>query len=133
MSAQLFDCTKVTAYFLWEYTHCDNALGLWTCAEDIANFMEFADIFTPESIRDIQAKGLYSYEYIDFMRNIAFRIHVYSGQDHAETNWFTAERLVGNDEWCRSVTDIARIYYDNKSNFEALSGVRSEQVRQNHL
>jgi len=132
MNTQLFDSTKVTAYFLWEYTQCDNALGLWTCAEDIANYMEFAGIFSPEKIKEITDNGLFSFEYIGFLRHIAFRIHVYSRQEDAETNWFAAERLINNYEWCVSVTQIAQIYNDNKHNFKALSGVRSEQVRQNY-
>jgi len=133
MNEQLFEHTKVTAYFLWEYTQSDNALGLWTCAEDIANHLEVTDVFSPARIEEIAAKGTYSFEYIGFIRHIAFRIHVYTGQEHAETNWFAAEKLVGNREWCDSVTKIAKIYFENKSNFVSLTGVRSEQVKINHL
>lgn len=133
MSVGLFETTKIASYFLWEYTQAENALALWTCAEDIANYLEVAGIFNPKQIGEIISKGVYSVEYIAFVRHIAYRIYVYTGRDHAESNWFAAERLIKNDEWCAAVTNIAVIYNDNKSNFESLSGVRSEQVKQNHL
>ena len=133
MNEVLFENTKISSYFLWEYTYAENALGLWTCAEDIANYLEVAGIFTPRQIKDIIDKGIYSYEYIGFVRHIAFRIFIYTGHDDAETNWFRAEKLLNNSEWCAAITQTAKIYFDNKSNFDSLPGVRSEQVKQNHL
>ena len=133
MNENLFDNTKMASYFLWEYTKNENALGMWTCAEDIANYLEVSGIFTTGQITEIKDFGLYSFEYIGFVRHIAFRIYIYTGNCHAETNWFTAEKLLDNNEWCESVTQIAKIYFENKHNFESLTGVRSEKVKQNYL
>jgi len=132
MNDLLFHNTKIAAYFLWEATGCENALGLWTCAEDIGSGLEDRDILSPEIINAIADKGLYSSEYIGLIRHIAYKIYVYTGQSDRESNWFIAEALARSYEWRASVTQIARIYRDNKSNFMALSGVRSDQVRQNY-
>jgi len=133
MNDILFDNTKIASYFFWEYTQADNALALWVCAEDTANYMEVAGIFEPAQIDGIIKKGVYSVEYIAFVRHIAYRLYVYTGNDEADTNWFNAEKLIRNDEWCAAVTKIATVYYENKSNFESLQGVRSERVRNNHM
>jgi len=132
MNDLLFLNTQRAAYFLWEFTGCDNALGLWTCAEDIGGGLEDRGLLTPEHIDSVAGKGVYSSEYIGLIRLIAFKIFIYTGQRDKEANWFIAEALVKNHEWRGSVTQIAGIYRDNKTHFEALSGVRSEHVRQNY-
>jgi len=133
MSEQLFDSTKIASYFLWEYTQAENALALWVCAEDTANYLEASGIYDQAQISAIIEKGIFSYEYIEFIRHIAFRIFVYTGHDSAEGNWFVAEKLIRNHEWCAAVVRIANIFGENKTNFESLPGVRSEQVKQNYL
>jgi len=132
MNDILFENTKIAAYFLWEATGCGNALGLWTCAEDIGSGLEARGVLSPDKMNAITDMGLYSSEYIGLIRHIAFKIFVYTGQRDQEANWFIAEALARSYEWRESITHIARIYSENKSNFMALSGVRSSQVRQNY-
>ena len=130
MSDALFENTKLASYFLWEYTQGENALGLWVCAEDIAYYLEVAGIFTPRQIGEIKERGVYSAEYIVFVRHIAFRIYIYTGRSEADANWFAAERLLANGEWCLAITQIAKIFSENNKNFELLTGIRSEKVKQ---
>ena len=132
MSDILFDNTKLASYFLWEYTKGENALSLWVCAEDIAHYLETTGIFSSGQIDYIKNKGIYSYEYIGFVRHIAYRIYIYTNNCDAEYNWFSAEKLLCNGEWCAAVTQIAKIFYENQSNFDLLQGVRSDVVRKSH-
>ena len=132
MNDSLFENTKLASYFFWEYTQSDNALALWVCAEDAANYLETAGITTARQIDEIVSKGVYSLDYIIFTRNIAYRIYVYTGNERAEANWYAAERLISDAEWRGAIARIAAIYRDNINNFETLTGVRSEQVRQNY-
>jgi len=128
---ELFEKTKVASYFIWEYTQADNALALWACAEDTANFLDFSGIYDPERITDILHKGIYSLEYISFVRHIAYRLYIYINCEKEETNWFAAEKLLRNDEWRAAITEIAKIYNENKSNFDKLS-IRSDIVKKNY-
>ena len=130
MSDLLFENTKITAYFLWECTNCPNALSLWYCAEDVAAYFEKMNYLHPSLIREIMNEQPHNVRRISFIRHIAFRIYVYTQNENKLDNWFSAESLLGNDEWIMAICAIAKIYHDNKENFSRLTGIRSEQVRQ---
>jgi len=129
MNDELFECTKMAAYFLWEHTGCDNALSLWYCAEDIACYLEQNSIFSYENVNDIIELGYENAAYIYFVRHIAFRIYIYTNCDDALTNWFAAERLLDIDEWIKSITTMAVIYRKEQANHTVMDEVRSENVR----
>jgi len=125
----LFENTKVTAYFLWEYTGCGNALALWYCAEDVAAYLESETYLDPSDIYAIMRENIYDIRRVAFVRHIAYRIFLYTGNHDKLNNWFAAERLLGNGEWLSAVCGVARIYHESKPDFSKL-GVRSEYVRQ---
>lgn len=129
MNTDLFDQTKVSAYFLWEYTKHENALGLWYCAEDMACYLERMGITGVSRIEEIKRLGVYDIEYVAFVRHLAFRIYVYTCKEDKLTNWFAAEKLIKNGEWCDSITKMAMFYATQKDNAELMSGIRSEGVR----
>ena len=130
MNMDLFNSTKLAAYFLWEATGHDNALSLWYCAEDIASFLERYEIQSEGEIVSILRQGVTDPGYVHFIRHIAFRIFVYTNRDDAEANWFAAESLAANIEWRRASVDIARIYGESAKGSGALSGVKSDAVRE---
>lgn len=129
MNTDLFEQTKVTAYFLWEYTKHGNALNLWYCAEDMACYLERMGLSGIEKIKSIKLLGKYDMEYVAFIRHLAFRIYVYTQEEDSLTNWFAAEKLIDNEEWSHSITRMASIYANQKNNAEMMSGIRSEDVR----
>jgi hypothetical protein len=104
----LFDGNRVAAYFLWEYTHCPNALHLWLCAEDTAIFLKRHNITAARDIEEILRLGQHDAEYIGFMRHIAYRVFKFTGTDDAAANWYSAERLIHNGEWRGAITFMAR-------------------------
>lgn len=106
----LYNFTKTASYFLWEYTKCEHALNLWRCAEDIAFYAERHDVLTVSQIQTILHMGKQNYAYSDFIRNIAFRIYLFTGVNDSKINWFTAERLAYNMEWCAAITGMANIF-----------------------
>jgi hypothetical protein len=110
MDTKLFDSTKFAAYFLWEYTHEDNTLKLWRCAEDIAAFLKSSEIFHPDYIVNIIRLGVYDMGYIAFVRQIAYRIFIHTGCGDALANWYSAEKLLANHEWRKAITDMSYIY-----------------------
>ncbi len=124
----IFDDIKVIAYFLWEYTHSDNALGLWTCAEDIACHFEEFDL-SMDDFAYIKGLSKYDYNYISLLREIAYRIYVYTGNEDHIFNWFVAERLIENGEWCNAIVKVASFYGSQKQNDDFVSGIRSLKVR----
>ena len=130
MDKDLFNNTKLAAYFLWEATGYENALGLWFCAEDIGSFLERFHIETASAIEDILKRGKTDLGYIHFVRHIAFRIFIYTNCEDSERNWYDAEALVRNSEWQQAITTLARIYRDSKHDASVLSGVKSEAVRE---
>lgn len=129
MNTELFENTKIAAYFLWEYTQHDNALELWYCAEDLGCFMERNAYLHPDIIQDIKMRGVYNYSYVLFVRNIAYRIFLYTGQINSVNNWYLAEELLKNDEWCSALTRIAQIYRREKDNSNLVDDIRSDQVK----
>ncbi len=129
MDEVLFENTKLAAYFLWEYTKTENALNHWYCAEDIACFLEASGILHEDSIINIKKRGMYDYSYINFIRNIAFRIYVYTNVVQKTTNWYVSERIVNNLECCKALITIAQIYNKEKANVNFITGLKSEKVR----
>ena len=129
MNEPLLDNTKLAAYFLWEYTCVDNTLQLWYCAEDIACFLEQSDILCVKRLESILALDVYDPGYIQFVRHIAFRVYIYSANDDALFNWFTAERLLRNVEWQRAVIYMASAYNTQKTVAGGLSCIHSGHVK----
>jgi len=127
---ELFNSTKLAAYFLWETTKHDNALSLWYCAEDIASFLERYEIKSEDEILSIVRQGVTDPGYIHFVRHIAFRIFVYTNRDDADANWYAAETLIANIEWRRASVDVARIYGESEKGSGELSGVKSDAIRE---
>jgi hypothetical protein len=109
MNAKLFEYTKLASYFLWEYTHYDNALKLWYCAQDMAACMKRAGIASHADIDAIKNKGMRDAAYVSFVRHIAYRIYIYSKNDDAVANWYNAEKLLTNYEWCAAMAGITAV------------------------
>ncbi len=123
-----FNDVKVISYFLWEYTNHDNALGLWSCAEDIAcHFEEYG--LTMEDFRIIRSLSKTDLNYIAFIRQIAYRIYVYTQNEDHILNWYVAERLIMNGEWCDAIIRVANYYQSEKQTDGFLSGIRSIKVK----
>jgi len=129
MNETVFEHTKRAAYFLWEYTHVDNTLQLWYCAEDIACFLEQADILNESRLEAILALDVYDLGYIQFVRHIAYRIYIYTNNSDALFNWFTAERLLGNGEWREAVLFMAYTYSTAKNMTGGLSCIHSVHIK----
>ena len=130
MDTNIFANTKVAAYFLWEYTNNENAMSLWYCAEDFGYHLETHHILTIEDLQNILKKGHDDFEYIYLVRNLAFRIYIYTNQEDSLTNWFTAEHLLSNEEWCSAMVNLANSYRQNKGNLSNLNSIRLEKIRQ---
>lgn len=110
MKSKLYEATKVASYFLWEYTKCQNALSLWYCAEEIAFFLESRNIIYKEQIKRYTMLPKDDYEYIAFMRHIAYRIFIFTNNPDANHNWYVAEKLAQNGEWLDEICTTARVY-----------------------
>lgn len=138
MKNQLFENTRRLAYFLWEYTNCENALSLWYCSEDLTSYFEINSITSMESLQDLLDKGKKDPAYIAFIRNIAFRLYLYTGQINQKHNWYLAESLASNIEWCRMLVESAAIYSNIINENDILKSIRSDTVRnyykeENHI
>jgi hypothetical protein len=129
-----FEYARLAAYFLWEHTGCDNALELWYCAEDIACFFEQANILETSMVEGIIKLSASSEGYIWFLRHMAFRLYLYTGNDHELTNWFLAEQLLTNLGWVQNVTAMAAMLRENMTDnvvvaFDAMEHLRSDTVK----
>jgi len=133
MKDKLFDDIKLTAYFLWECIYNsdngDTALKLWYCAEDLAFYFQKSAIYSEYSLENILNKGKYSKYYIDFVRNIAFRIYLFTGNDDSEANWYMAEKLLKNTEWKDAIIDAANIYDNINNEKDVIKTIMSENIR----
>lgn len=107
MDKKVFESTKLVAYFLWEYTNCSNALFLWNCAEDIIKYFKSEAVFDSQDIQKIICLPPVSSDYINFMRNIAFRIFIYTNNYDDKFNWFVAEKLIFNSECLSAILKIS--------------------------
>ena len=129
MPGDLFECTKLAAYYLWEQTDCDQALHLWYCAEDIACFFEQSDILNLEALNIIINQETKEDSYIWFVRHIAFRLYVFTNIKDEFINWYAAERLLKSHGWIENALNMAMIMRFNKDKGIAMDGVRSDNVR----
>jgi hypothetical protein len=129
METSLLESTKTAAYFLWETTKCDNTLELWNCAEDIACFLEQSDMLAPDRIIAVLDLGVYELGYIHFIRHIAYRIYIYTGENDSLRNWYGAEALVRNVEWRLAITRMAQIYNRDKYKADGLSAIHSGHIK----
>ncbi len=128
----LMDWTKIAAYFLWEYTGHDNPLIHWYCVEDMACCLESNNILTINDIDEIKKRGLYDLKYVEFVRKIAYRIYFYTTRDDSLANWFSAERLINNGEWCQAILNIANIYLSEKTSPDFISKLRSDKAKKHY-
>lgn len=108
MDKNVFESTKLVAYFLWEYTNCDNALSLWQCSENIAQYFKSENFFRAQDVSDIINSPKESSSYINFIRQIAFRIFIYTQNNDDKANWFSAEKLIFNCECLLAILNVAR-------------------------
>jgi len=122
-----FDCAQMVAYYLWEQSGCENALDLWYAAEDIACFFEQANILDCQMADSIKKLGIYSEGYVWFVRNISYRLHIYSGNENELTNWFLVERLLSTAAWLENITAMAKMLRTDSG--EIAEQVRSDIVR----
>ena len=132
MNQELFEATKIAAYTIWERTKCQNALALWYCSEDIANYLERSGILSDDGIKAILQKDKYDRAYIEFMQHIAYRLYIYTNREDELENWFDAEKLSQNDEWLAASLNMAQMFSENKENVKNL-GIKCEAVRDYYL
>ena len=125
----LFNNTKLAAYFIWEQTGCEFALDLWLCAEDLACFFEQANILDNTQIENIRRLDKSDPGYIAFIQHVSYRIYQYARRSDDWHNWFSAEKIIGNNEWVKAVTGMASIYQSAKTDQSIMNEVRSENVR----
>jgi hypothetical protein len=124
---ELFDHTKLAAYYLWEYTGSENALNLWYCAEDIACFLDQSNVLESGLADGILKQGVYSEMYIWFVRHIAFRLYIYTNNPDDKHNWYTAEHLLNDAAWVENITMMANILREGRGGMAL--GIRSDEVR----
>lgn len=127
MEKDWFGRTQLAAYSLWEYSACENALSMWCAAEDIACFFEQANVFGLDRVEEIRELGFENEVYIWFVRNIAFRLYIYTGNDHELTNWFLAEELIRDQGWVANLSAMAYMLHTDAT--EAMGQLRSETIR----
>ncbi len=128
----LMDWTKIAAYFLWEYTAYDNPLTLWYCVEDMACCLESRNITTAAALDEIKKRGVYDFGYVEFVRKIAFRIYIYTNREDSLANWFAAEKLINNGEWCHAIINVASTYAKEKESPDFISKLRSDQAKKHY-
>lgn len=127
MGKDWFECAKISAYHLWEHTGCDNALHLWYAAEDIAAFFEQSNILEVQMVDGIKKLGPTSEGYIWFVRNIAYRLHIYTNNVNELDNWFLVEGLLDSGTWVESIVEMATML--NMDTGSTIKQVRSDLVR----
>ena len=131
MKENLYENTKLATYLLWEQTRSDNAINLWYCTEDIAFYLYLNGIETVRDIFDIIIKGKESFEYILLIRNLSYRIFVYTNNYNSQINWYAAEHLVSNREWCNAIASIVSEYKAAGEDGGVLNSIKLKKVRDN--
>ena len=125
----LFDATNKAAYHIWEASKNENALNIWYCAEDLASWFEKNGILSRQDVQNIRSQGNDSYEYTNLIRNIAFRVYIYTTNNNQLDNWFTAEVLVNGWTWVDSITDMAKYYSESKESDDFIKSLKSDTVK----
>ena len=123
--------TQIASYLLWEKTknssNC-SALSSWYCCEDIAFYFKENKIISLIKLKEISNKEKSNIDYINFIRNISYRIYIFTNNNNSKYNWYIAESLLENYEWCRTMVNIAYIYNEiMKSNIKVT--VRNENIK----
>ncbi len=106
----IYNSTKMAAYFLWEYSKHESALSLWYCAEDIAFYLEEKDYLSLEEVDKILSLQRNDMRYVRFIRNLAYRIFIFTQNPDHIRNWFVAENLTFNKEWLLAIVHMASAY-----------------------
>ena len=133
MGNDWFERTKLAAYYLWEHTEkygisvSGNTLDLWYAVEDIAAFLEHANILSRDMVDGIVLLGPGSEGYIWFVRNLAYRLHIYTTNPNTLDNWFMVEQLLASKEWVENITAMATMINQDSEN--VAKQVRSDMVR----
>lgn len=129
MKLQIFELSSKAAYLLWDSTNHGNALDNWYCAEDIASFFERLNLISHTLLEELLTLDKKDEEYINFVRNIAFRIYIYTNDNDKIKNWFIAESLLKNAEWTNAVLGMANYYRNNKVNPDLKKDIKSDLIR----
>lgn len=129
MNSLIFENTRIAAYYLWEFASGTSASKLWACAEDFASYLERRDICDIEGIYDILKRGKSDICYINFVRNLSYRLYLYTEDSNQISNWYAAEKLLSNNEWCYSIAAVAHALRNARFNADELSCIRSELVK----
>ncbi len=128
MNNILSESTKVASYLLWEKTQHNSALELWYCCENIALYFEQNNITSLIRLDEILKKSKSDYTYINFVRNVAYRIYLVSKEDDAFKNWYITESLLNDYEWSRSIVNMAYVYRELRDKKLDVS-IRSEWIK----
>ncbi|MCL1988573.1 MAG: hypothetical protein FWG64_11495 [Firmicutes bacterium] len=127
MHKDWFESAQIVSYHLWETMGYDNALDLWYAVEDIACFFEQSNIFSLEMVDSIKGLGVKSEGYIWFLRNISYRLYLYTHNVDELSNWFLIEKLLDNVPWVENLAAMAVML---RKDMESTAGhVRSHVVR----
>lgn len=129
MKDELHESMKKATYCLWEHTNNQNALKLWYCAEEIAHYFQKNGILNRDTIDDIFMLGKDNSRYVDFVRNISYRIYDYTESENTYRNWFMAENLIKNNEWCNAILNIANIFANIYGDPSLIDAIKNENVR----
>lgn len=131
MNTDLYDASKVASYFIWDITRHACALDHWYCAEDIACYFEVLGIRNLDDALSFLKKDKDDVEYVDFLRNISYRIFLYTRNDDSLFNWYAAEKLTHTTEWLIAVSKIAEIFHRLRfvNNADGEIGIQSELIR----
>ena len=127
MENDWFECAKLAAYYLWEHSGCENALNLWHAAEDIASFFEQANILDAGMVASIKKLGIGSEGYTWFVRNLAFRLHIYTKNPNELDNWYLAEGVLNSPVLIQNLTTMATLLKTNHDS--TVKHLRSDLVR----
>lgn len=128
MKNVLSDSTKLASYLLWEKTKHNNALDLWYCAENIAYYFESNDITSMVALQEIVSRSKYDFIYINFVRKIAYCIYLSTADSASLRNWYIAEALLEDAEWCKAVVNIAYVFRVMREK-KIDTSIRSEWIR----
>lgn len=134
MKDELYENVKEATFILWQYANnSDNALGLWNCTEEIALVFESNNIKTIEDINGILELGTNSPIYIDFVRQITYRIYRYTENSDKIQNWFVGEKALADKEWKEAIMKVVAIFSAIPNNPELIKAIRSDVVRSYYI
>ena len=118
---------KIISYFLWSFTGCDRPMDMWLCAEEIGSFAEQFGYLSHTRLNGMLSKGKFDFSYIQFIRNLAFRIYLFTGCESSDFNWYCAELLLQNNEWRQALLNVANAYHSDP---EISSRLHSAHLRE---